>query len=580
MASLQYLQPNLGPASDAQLRREIWVLRNEGAIVNPGVVLRCIGSWRWLEASIDETFAASRGFSSPLEATRAREEGLLPLGDLSRPIVVFRPNSALINPKEQPRGPGRFDYLSSDSEQLAHINYGSNELYGLSDVPRPSAWRIWRLRHAMAQIQERVAEDIDVCWIPGQADSEEGGPNHHEADSNVESARGSHFSRNCKSDRGLKQDGGRVLPVSGKEPERDSRPVSQEITQLIQNRELQIEALGPDDLEELSSDVDLDDLSSDDVDRIGDSNLPFVNLSTPQTNLFTHIPRQLRQLAAGTPFGSLQERNFSDVSAVLCDWFVCRDFLVRNRSSWPRLRLILLHALFALAMNDFASNQEGLRGRLQFIVKRCNERLKDDEGMLAYTDMTWTGEEADGYRSQIPFERMQMDNAEVGWHLHGEQHIVLPMWILPCKYKIPELVPSSPRGYTFELTATWDVIERLGSKGQRAPLVVMVMPEELLILTFQELVQTGGIGAMPFYAHGEFVARWDYDPQHAGEWATDKRVPLDDGLPRRVFEIFARLQREAVRGAAQRGLATMTWTQLFDGITKPIRKKPTRKADR
>lgn len=217
--------------------------------------------------------------------------------------------------------------------------------------------------------------------------------------------------------------------------------------------------------------------------------------------------------------------------------------------------------------------------------------------MLAYTDMTWTGEEADGYRSQIPFERMQMDNAEVGWHLHGsvvvprcfpqfpltmnrEQHIVLPMWILPCKYKIPELVPSSPRGYTFELTATWDVIERLGSKGQRAPLVVMVMPEELLILTFQELVQTGGIGAMPFYAHGEFVARWDYDPQHAGEWATDKRVPLDDGLPRRVFEIFARLQREAVRGAAQRGLATMTWTQLFDGITKPIRKKPTRKADR
>jgi hypothetical protein len=147
---------------------------NDQAIVNPMEDIPGLGELDFL-SQWDRLEAERRGYATAQEVSLARRRGDLAVGTGTNagPIVVFRPEVSLLNPVEQPQGPGAWRFLTSDGEtsnaNLADIQFG-----GTRGLPRhPSARQIRRLGELYIQMGlTNLAAQIDIVWVPGAEDNE------------------------------------------------------------------------------------------------------------------------------------------------------------------------------------------------------------------------------------------------------------------------------------------------------------------------------------------------------------------------------------------------------------------------
>ncbi|KAK6441143.1 hypothetical protein LTR95_002640 [Oleoguttula sp. CCFEE 5521] len=113
----------------------------QGMIVSPRQQVRGPGSYRWLAT-----------FGTDL----AQE---LELDHIDVPEREYN------NPPQQPDGEGRFEYLTNDDEDLAHLNFG-----GVQDDVLPhqhTATDVWNLRQRLrAQARSNVTQQIRLVWVP------------------------------------------------------------------------------------------------------------------------------------------------------------------------------------------------------------------------------------------------------------------------------------------------------------------------------------------------------------------------------------------------------------------------------
>lgn len=150
----------------------------DGGIVNPTQIPAGLGHWDWLNRS-DHDVAQENNFASPEEITLARGAGALSL-DFERvdtPSVVFYPDPEYFNPRDQPEGPGRWAFFTSDDddsdETFAALNLGG--VHGLPS--HPTASQIFRLRQQYRAQPDRedLTAQFRLVWIPGEESSEDEG---------------------------------------------------------------------------------------------------------------------------------------------------------------------------------------------------------------------------------------------------------------------------------------------------------------------------------------------------------------------------------------------------------------------
>nr|POF11605.1 hypothetical protein CFP56_44443 [Quercus suber] len=142
-------------------------LPSRPCFLNPSHVFRGFGTWCWQEDA-DRLLANSLGYFQPEEVTIARGNGHV--GMASGPGVMFFPDVRFLDPPSQPSGPGRWEYFTELSEQLARINFGLQEDY--PGVPQPTALQMWHLRQRNQRNISRgtriedPTEHINLVWIP------------------------------------------------------------------------------------------------------------------------------------------------------------------------------------------------------------------------------------------------------------------------------------------------------------------------------------------------------------------------------------------------------------------------------
>lgn len=150
----------------------------DGGIVNPTQIPAGLGHCDWLDRS-DHDVAQENNFASPEEITLARGAGALSLNfeRVDTPSVVFYPDPEYFNPREQPEGPGRWVFFTSDDddsdETFAALNLGG--VHGLPNYPTAS--QIFRLRqqYRAQPNREDLTEQFRLVWIPGEESSEDEG---------------------------------------------------------------------------------------------------------------------------------------------------------------------------------------------------------------------------------------------------------------------------------------------------------------------------------------------------------------------------------------------------------------------
>lgn len=145
----------------------------QGALHNPAELPRVDGRWHWPEDA-DPRRAQVLGYRDPIDATLARSRNEIGLGvDANTPNVIFIPNSAHLNPVQQPQGAGFWSYLTVANEgsarELAWVQLGGQEAYGFEDVRYPTALQVWNLRQRMiAEGRDLgVFNGIDLTWVTG-----------------------------------------------------------------------------------------------------------------------------------------------------------------------------------------------------------------------------------------------------------------------------------------------------------------------------------------------------------------------------------------------------------------------------
>lgn len=127
--------------------------------------------------------------ADPRLVNQARMCGELAVGTGANagPIVIFRPNQALRNPRVQPEGPGAWRFLTSNgptsNRGFAAINFGGS--HGLPTYPTAS--QIRRLGQLFIEDgRENLTDMIDIVWVPGAQDDDPG--EDRVLDGNVDSA--------------------------------------------------------------------------------------------------------------------------------------------------------------------------------------------------------------------------------------------------------------------------------------------------------------------------------------------------------------------------------------------------------
>lgn len=139
-----------------------------GAMHNPRELPRINGEWQWLEEA-DRMFAQDLGYDTPIDVTLARARGTIRSG-VGTPIVIFLPSRTNLNPFRQPRGAGRWEYVTvgeGSARELAWTQLGSQAAYGFEDVRYPTAHQVWTLRQQMtAEGRDTgVFDGIDIAWL-------------------------------------------------------------------------------------------------------------------------------------------------------------------------------------------------------------------------------------------------------------------------------------------------------------------------------------------------------------------------------------------------------------------------------
>lgn len=132
-----------------------------------------IGRWEWLNRDVDAEVAMQYGLTTPEQVMRSRENGFLTNVPLAhRPLTVWRPDIRYLNPDNQPEGPGRWEYTTTPSRNLAYVNLARQE--GFENVPYPTATQVFDRRR---QIRDEIARGdrdenadstvgVDIVWVP------------------------------------------------------------------------------------------------------------------------------------------------------------------------------------------------------------------------------------------------------------------------------------------------------------------------------------------------------------------------------------------------------------------------------
>ncbi|KAM0713534.1 hypothetical protein Q7P37_010496 [Cladosporium fusiforme] len=142
----------------------------DGGIVNPTQIPAGLGEWDWLDRS-DRDVAHANNYTSHEDITLARGAGALSLNfeRVDTPSVVFYPDAEYLNPEQQPDGPGRWAFLTSNDddsdESFAALNLGG--VHGLPNYPTAS--QIFRLRqqYRAQPNREDLTSPFRLVWIPG-----------------------------------------------------------------------------------------------------------------------------------------------------------------------------------------------------------------------------------------------------------------------------------------------------------------------------------------------------------------------------------------------------------------------------
>ena len=147
---------------------------NEHAVLNPMEDIPGLGELVFLSEG-DWQEAQRRGYASAQEVSMARRRGDLSVGTGTNagPLVVFRPDPEMLNPREQPSGPGAWRFLTSAGDtsnaRLAAIQFGGSR--GLPAYP--SARQIRRLGRLFEEDgRTNLALEIDIVWVPGAEDAD------------------------------------------------------------------------------------------------------------------------------------------------------------------------------------------------------------------------------------------------------------------------------------------------------------------------------------------------------------------------------------------------------------------------
>ena len=152
------------------------------AVINPVEDIPGQGRLEFLTRQ-DQELAYTSGYindennADPHLVTLARRAGELAVGTgpNAGPIVVFWPNEAFRNPREQPEGSGAWRFLTTDGPSsnrgFAAINFGGN--HGLPAYPTAS--QIRRLGQLFVEDgREDLTAMIDIVWVPGAQDDDPG----------------------------------------------------------------------------------------------------------------------------------------------------------------------------------------------------------------------------------------------------------------------------------------------------------------------------------------------------------------------------------------------------------------------
>ena len=147
---------------------------NEHALINPMEDIPGLGELTFLSEG-ERLEAQRRGYTSARQVSMARRRGDLAVGTGTNagPLVVFRPDQAMLNPREQPSGAGAWRFLTSAGETsnagLAAIQFGGSR--GLPAYP--SARQIRRLGQLFREAgRTDLTRQIDIVWVPGAVDDE------------------------------------------------------------------------------------------------------------------------------------------------------------------------------------------------------------------------------------------------------------------------------------------------------------------------------------------------------------------------------------------------------------------------
>lgn len=151
------------------------------AVINPTEDVPGVGRLGFLHESdaqraleVGHVDATGQPDAHQVILARRRGELAMGTGQNAGPIVVFQPNAATLNPREDPAGTGRWEFLTSDgptsNRGLAAINFG-----GSHSLPNyPTAGQIRRLGQMFIDDgREDLTAMIDLVWVAGEEEEDE-----------------------------------------------------------------------------------------------------------------------------------------------------------------------------------------------------------------------------------------------------------------------------------------------------------------------------------------------------------------------------------------------------------------------
>ncbi|KAK3648748.1 hypothetical protein LTR56_001021 [Elasticomyces elasticus] len=142
---------------------------SNGVFVNVGQTPAGSGYWVWMTDD-DRANAETLGLL-PREVEMMRLNGIFTQGrdEWAGPFTVWYPEPQFFNPVNEPAVEGRFEYHTTHDRDLAELNFGGQEVYGLG--PHPTATQIWRIRNVFVESEdEDKTAGINLVWVA--ADSE------------------------------------------------------------------------------------------------------------------------------------------------------------------------------------------------------------------------------------------------------------------------------------------------------------------------------------------------------------------------------------------------------------------------